>query len=221
MSSISPIGFNQDITNFFNSRSASSTNSNNLLNIVSGETSLATISSMGQQINNLYSLVQSSGDKDAINGFKTAMLSMGSDMGNMRSVNFFNNMENMSYTDKKNFNKVFSTLNELNKNSLDGQVNNFIDTFNNAVDKFGTKDMGDFLDTMKNLIEKTAGGDRLKANSTLFSFLNTYNDILNSENLKKNDKETIASKFLKDIDSRETITSINQYIKDFKSNNSI
>jgi hypothetical protein len=218
MSSISPVGFNQDLTNLF---STNTNNSNNLLNVISGESTLTTISSMGQQINNLYSLVQSSGDKDVINGFKTAMLSMGNDIGNMRSVNFFNNMENMSYTDKKDFNKTFSTLNELNKNGLDGQVNHFIDTFNNAVDKFGTKNTGDFLDTTKSLIEKTANDDRLKANSTLSSYLDTYNSILNSTQSDKTEKENLAENFLKNIGEQETITAVNQYITEFKNNNNL
>ena len=221
MSSISPVGFNQDLTNLFSTNTNNTNNSNNLLNVISGESTLTTISSMGQQINNLYSLVQSSGDKDVINGFKTAMLSMGNDIGNMRSVNFFNNMENMSYTDKKDFNKTFSTLNELNKNGLDGQVNHFIDTFNNAVDKFGTKNMGDFLDTTKSLIEKTANDDRLKVNSTLSSYLDTYNSILNSTQSDKIEKENLAENFLKNIGEQETITAVNQYITEFKNNNNL
>ena len=221
MSSISPVGFNQDLTNLFTSNTANSNNSNNLLKVVSGESSLATISSMGQQINNLYSLVQSSGDKDVVNGFKTAMLSMGNDIGNMRSINFFNNVENMSYTNKEDVNKVFSTLNELNKNGLDGQVNHFIDTFNNTADKLGTDNMDNFLDTTKNLIEKTASDDRLSANSTMSSFLNTYNDILNSTDLEKADKENLVKDFLKDLNSQETITSINQYVNDFRNQNNL
>ena len=221
MSSISPVGFNQDLTNIFTSNTYNSQNSNNLLNIVSGESALATISSMGRQINNLYSLVKSSGDKDVEAGFKTAMLAIGQDVGNMRSVKFFENAENISYTDKKNFNKIFSTLNELNKNGLDGEVNQFIDTLNNTVDKLGKEKVGDFLDATKKLVEKTAGEDRLKANSTMFSYLNTYNDILNSTKLEKGEKEALAKDFLENLGKQETVASINQYMGNFKNNNNI
>ncbi len=221
MSSITPVGFNQDLTNLFNINDSNSKNSNNMLNIVSGQSTLTTISSMGQQINNLYSLVKSSGNKDVEEGFKTAMLNIGQDIGNLRSINFFNNLESISQTDVKDFNKAFGTLNELHKNGLDGQINKFIDTFNNTVEKFGNENIGDFLDTTKNLIEKTATDDRIEANSTMFSYLNTYNDILNSTSLNKEDKQALSSDFLKNLGNQETITAINQYINNFRNNNNL
>ncbi len=220
MSTVSSINSNNfsPLINNLTSNSSNNLLSENISQILEKESSISTISKMGEQINKIYSFAKSTKDEDTIEGFKTAMFILNSQMSSSRAINFFKTAENLTYTNAETFSNLFSTVNSLNKNNQTSTINSFIDAINTISDKFGTEDLNSFLEKTQKLSEKLGSEDRLNSDKTMFSYLNTVKDIVNSsKNTEEN--ESLLNTFLQGVNTNSSISAIDQYIQNFRNQN--
>ncbi len=217
MAGIPPIGTsnNQSIFNLLNQENLKS---NDLLkNAAFGQASMSTISELGQTINNLYSYAQKTGDENVINGFKSALTSMGNDITSSRAVNFLTYANTLKTNNAESFMNLFSTLGKLSNENLGANTNSVIDTINNAQSKFGQGGADKVLEGLNKILETGKGENPLGITDTLNTYLNQTNTILNSGK-EQSEIEKVLNDFLTGLGEQESIASINQYLTNFKPN---
>ena len=217
MGSIPPIGFdNQSFFNIFNQ--TNSKNSDELLkNAAAGQSTLSSISQLGQTINDLYAYAQKTGDENVINGFKSAIASMGNDISSSRALNFLTYANELKENNGEGFKNLFSTIGKVAGENLGSNVNTVIDTINNAEGKFGQKSVNKVLEGLNKIVETGKEENPLTMSDTLYSYLNTVNSILNSGQ-EQSEIEKAMEDFISGLGEQETVASINQYISNFKPN---
>jgi len=207
--------------NFLNSILNSKQNQDNLNGFgtsIQGESVLNSISTMGKQINDIYSILKESGDEEAINGFKTALNTLGNNINDFSSINFLNLANDLSKNDKETLNNLFTTIEKLDDSGLSNNVYGFINTVNNYEKSLGRENLNDFIKTTSSLADKFENEDALKSASTLNDYLKMVNTISNIKDENVN-KEEVYKTFAKGINERNDLDTINKYINNFNKDN--
>ena len=218
MSTISSVDFNTS-SPLINNIQLNSDNllSENISKILEEENTINTISDMGKQINKLYSFSKSTKNSRVIEGFNTSMFILRNQLTSQRAINFFRTAEQLTYGNAKTFTSLFSSVNALNKNGLAGVINNFMDAVNSIAEKIGADKLDSFLEKTDNLGSKLRKENSKNSEAIMFSFFNTVSQIAN--NSDKQQSEELLNEFLNGLESENTSTAIDNYIKNFRETN--
>ena len=185
---------------------------------IQSESVLNSISTMGKQINDIYNTLKTNGDEKAIEGFKSALNSIGTNPGDFSSINFINFANDLAKNDKDTLSNLFTTIEKMDDSGLSNNVYGFINTVTNFANTFGKDNLNGFLNTTSNLADKFHNEDALKSASTLNDYLKMVNSISNIKDNNIN-KTEVYKTFVKGINKQNNIDSINKYIKDFNKDN--
>ncbi len=176
-----PTDLNTMIVNYLFNSSISDNNNfssvdKNLENAVAGTFDMTMISSYAEKLNDIYSFLETSGNEDALSGFRNSLISLSQNLDTTNFTDMISSFSTLYENNSSSLTELFETVNSLYENGFSSLTANLVETFNKTVSEYG-EDFGSMLLNTVSEINNYESST-IDTFNNLSGFLNDWNTIM-------------------------------------------
>ncbi len=176
-----PADLNTMIVNYLFNSSISDNNTfssvdKNLENAVEGTYDMTIISSYAKKLNDIYSFLETSGNENALSGFRNTLISLSQSLNPTNFTDMITSFSTLYENNSSSLKNLFETVNSLNENGFSSLTTNLVETFNRTIAEYG-EDFGSMLlNTISDI--NNYESSTIDTFNNLSGFLNSWNTIM-------------------------------------------